>query len=89
MRKVIRVGDATTHGGKVISSSAPHFTVDGKAVACIGDKCTCPIVGHGGVCTIIEGDGKHTIDGRAVAYDGHKTSCGASLLAENGKLHQS
>lgn len=89
MRKVICVGDLTTHGGKVISSSAPHFTLDGKAVACLGDKCTCPMMGHGGICTIIEGDSKHTINGRPVAYEGHKTSCGAALQATNHKLHQS
>lgn len=88
MRKVICVGDDTSHGGKAISSSAPHFTVEGKAVACIGDKCTCPIQGRGGVCTIVEGDRKHTIDDRPVAYEGHKTSCGASLIAADGKLHQ-
>ena len=88
MRKVIYVGDVTSHGGKVISSSAPHFTVEGKSVACIGDKCTCPVQGHGGVCTIIEGDDKHTIGGRPVAYEGDKTSCGASLVAGNSKLYQ-
>lgn len=88
MRKVICVGDDTSHGGKVISSSAPHFTVEGKAVACIGDKCTCSVPNHGGVCTIIEGDSKHTIDGRPVAYEGHKTSCGATLMATNEQLHQ-
>lgn len=88
MRKVICVGDDTSHGGKVISSSASYFTVEGKAVACIGDKCTCPMLGHGGVCTIIEGDSKHTIDCCPVAYEGHKTSCGASLIASDEKLHQ-
>ena len=88
MRKVIRVGDPTTHGGKVISSRAPHFTVDGKPVVCVGDKCTCPIIGHGGTCVITEGDSKHTIDGHPVAYEGHKTSCGATLMATNDKLHQ-
>lgn len=87
MRKVIRLGDPTTHGGKVISSSAQHFTVDGKAVACVGDQCTCPIQGHGGVCTIIEGDSRHTVDGLEVAYEGHKTSCGASLMATSAKLY--
>lgn len=87
MRKVIRLGDPTTHGGKVISSSAKHFMVDGKPVACVGDKCTCPIQGHGGVCTIIQGDPKHTVDGLQVAYEGHKTSCGAALIANSEKLH--
>lgn len=88
MPRVICVGDPTSHGGKVISSSAPHFTVDGKAVACIGDRCTCPLTGHGGICTIIEGDSKHTIDGHRVAYEGHKTSCGATLMATSNKLRQ-
>lgn len=88
MRKVILLGDTTSHGGKVITSSARHFTVDGKPIVRVGDKCTCPVKGHGGVCTIVEGDSKHTIDGRQVAYEGHKTSCGASLIATGEKLHQ-
>lgn len=80
MRKVIRLGDATSHGGKVEVASAPHFTVDGIPVACMGDKCSCPIKGHDS-CTIAEGDPAHVIDGVAVAYDGCKTTCGATLVA--------
>jgi uncharacterized Zn-binding protein involved in type VI secretion len=76
MRKIIRLNDPTTHGGIVSSVAATHFTVGGIAVACIGDKTTCPLHGAG---TIIEGDPHHTIDGIAVAYEGHKTSCGATL----------
>lgn len=87
MRRVVCLGDATSHGGKVTSSSAPHFTVSGKAVACIGDKCTCPIKGHGGICTIVEGEEKHTIDGLQVAYEGHRTSCGAVLIATTEEFH--
>lgn len=79
MRKVIRLGDPTSHGGKVISAAAGHFTVSGITVARVGDVCSCPIRGHNG-CTIIEGDPLHTIDGVPVAYEGHKTSCGASLI---------
>ena len=80
MRNVIRVDDPTSHGGKVDKASATHFTVDGKAVACVGDLCSCPIKGHDN-CTIAEGDPHHVINGVAVAYDGHKTSCGALLIA--------
>lgn len=87
MRKVIRLGDGTSHGGKVISTSAPQFTVNGKPVACLGDKCSCPLPGHG-VGTIIEGDDKHTVGGIPVAYEGHRTSCGAILLANDVKFHQ-
>ncbi|GAB3428622.1 PAAR domain-containing protein [Massilia solisilvae] len=80
MPNVIRLGDSTSHGGKVVSVTANHFTVDGVAVARVGDLCSCPIPGHDN-CTIVEGDHTHTIDGIAVAYDGHKTSCGATLMA--------
>ena len=79
-KKVIRVGDPTSHGGQVLASSVPHFTVDGIAVAVFGDPCSCPQRGHSG-CTIAEGDRNHTIDGKAVAYEGHKTTCGAALEA--------
>ncbi|MBW8832059.1 MAG: PAAR domain-containing protein [Burkholderiales bacterium] len=79
-KKVIRVGDPTDHGGKVLSSGAPQFTVDGIAVALKGDLCSCPKRGHDN-CTIAEGDSEHTINGIPVAYEGHKTSCGAALVS--------
>lgn len=85
MRNVIRLGDPTSHGGKVESVCATHFTVDGIPVACVGDKCSCPIKGHAN-CTIAEGDPTHVIDGIAVAYDGHKTTCGATLTASIGNF---
>lgn len=78
MINVIRLNDPTSHGGKVYSVTASHFTVDGVAVARVGDKCSCPLHGPG---TIAEGDQHHTIDGIAVAYHGHKTSCGAVLTS--------
>lgn len=83
MRNVIRLGDATSHGGKVESVSATHFTVDGIAVACVGDPCSCPIKGHE-ECTIAEGNPHHLVDGISVAYEGHKTTCGAALIASTG-----
>jgi len=80
MRNVIRLGDATTHGGKVLSARAGHFKVGGVPVACVGDLCSCPIAGHNG-CTIKTGSVHHKIDGQKVAFDGDKTSCGATLIA--------
>ena len=56
MKGVIRLGDATTHGGKVISA-APNSTVLGIAFARQGDQCICPIKGHNN-CKIAEGDPK-------------------------------
>jgi uncharacterized Zn-binding protein involved in type VI secretion len=80
MKNVIRIGDPTSHGGQVMESGAPQFTVSGKPVALIGDKCSCPMTGHQN-CTIASGNAKHQINGKAVAYDGDKTSCGAILIS--------
>ncbi|MGZ5199117.1 MAG: PAAR domain-containing protein [Telluria sp.] len=87
MPNVIRLGDSTSHGGKVMSVSATHFTVDGIAVARVGDVCSCPVPGHDN-CTIAEGDPHHVIDGIAVAYEGHKTTCGAALIASIGNFSE-
>lgn len=78
MRNVIRLGDNTSHGGKVISCRATNFTVDGIPVACVGDPCSCPMPGHNG-CTIASGSSKHRIGGVQIAFQGCVTSCGAKL----------
>lgn len=87
MPNVIRLGDTTSHGGKVVSVSANQFTVDGIAVARVGDACSCPIKGHDN-CTIAEGEARHVIDDIAVAYEGHKTTCGATLVATIGNFSE-
>ena len=80
MPNIIRLGDPTSHGGKVVKISAKHYTVKDVAVARVGDLCSCPIKGHDG-CTIAEGNPNHTVEGVPVAYEGHKTTCGAVLSA--------
>lgn len=80
MANVVRLGDPTSHGGKVISTSASHITVDGVAVVLVGDKCICPIKGHNN-CKVVSGNASHTVEGVAVAYDGDTTSCGAKLIS--------
>jgi len=82
MKRVIRLGDPTTHGGKVIAA-APKTTAMGVAVARKGDACFCPIKGHQ-ICVIAEGDPKVLIDGVPVAFEGHATSCGAKLISTAG-----
>lgn len=84
MKNVIRLGDPTSHGGRVVSA-ASNYTAFGKAVARVGDRCVCPITGHQ-VCFIVEGDSSWTIDGRAVAVSGCKTSCGATLISTLGQV---
>ena len=79
MKGVIRLGDPTSHGGKVMAA-APKSKVMGVAVARKGDKCSCPHRGHDG-CVIAEGDPKVLIDGIPVAFEGHKTTCGATLVS--------
>jgi uncharacterized Zn-binding protein involved in type VI secretion len=87
MPNVIRLGDPTSHGGKVVSVSAPQFSVGGIPIARVGDLCICPLKGHE-VCTIMEGSLVHAVDGIAVAYEGHKTSCGATLIATVGNFSE-
>lgn len=79
-RPIIVVGDRTDHGGVVITGS-PFTDIDGKAVARIGDKVTCPQKGHGSVTAIVTGDQTAIIDGSPVARHGDKTACGATLLS--------
>lgn len=83
MSRIIRLGDPTDHGGTVVATSAPTYTVDGLPVALKGDACSCPKRGHNN-CTIAEGDPGHTVNGVPVAYEGHRTTCGAVLQSTIG-----
>ncbi|WP_206950773.1 PAAR domain-containing protein [Trinickia acidisoli] len=79
MRGIIRVGDATSHGGEVVSGSDMSKVMD-RPVARQGDRCICPMQGHQH-CVIAEGDPNFTVDGKPAAFHGHKTSCGATLIS--------
>ncbi|NPT41791.1 PAAR domain-containing protein [Paraburkholderia sp. 1N] len=79
MRGVIRVGDGTSHGGKVVTGYDASLVMD-RSIARVGDKCTCPMAGHRD-CVIVEGDPNVIVGGKAVAFDGHKISCGATLIS--------
>lgn len=79
-RPFIVLGDKTDHGGVVISASESS-DCDGKGVARVGDKVTCPKKGHGNVTTIVTGDSTALIDGRPAARHGDRTACGATLIS--------
>ena len=79
MRRVIRLGDPTSHGGRVLSASGTYVFF-GKPVARMGDKVSCPIPGHG-VVTIVEGDPDWTDNGKPVVLEGHHCSCGCVLIS--------
>jgi uncharacterized Zn-binding protein involved in type VI secretion len=79
-RPFILLGDKTSHGGTVVSASESS-NCDGKGIARVGDKVTCPHRGHGGVTTIVTGDPTAIIDGSPAARHGDMTACGATLIA--------
>ena len=83
----IRLGDPTSHGGTVQTAQS-QTNLMGKALACVGDQCACPLPGHAN-CKIIEGDPNWTINDKPVALNGHKTSCGATLIATVGNTERS
>jgi uncharacterized Zn-binding protein involved in type VI secretion len=87
MKRVIRLGDLTSHGGVVISAASTS-NMFGKPVALLGDKVSCPIPGHG-VCPIIEGDPSWNVGGKPVALEGHMTSCGAVLISSMPEIGRS
>ena len=80
MPNIIRLGDPTSHGGKVISASASDYLVDGIAAVRVGDHCNCPIPGHG-VTEVVEGDSDYLVEGKPVAFAGHQAGCGAKLIS--------
>ena len=77
-RMWVVLGDSTSSGGTVISGS-PFTDVDGKPVARVNDKATCPQ--HKGTFPIVDGDSTTIIDGHPVALHGSKLACGCSVLA--------
>jgi len=79
MKGIIRLGDPTSHGGKVVSASG-RVEVRGKKVARVGDRCSCPIKGHKD-CVIVDGHPTIEVDGVAVAFEGNRLSCGATLIS--------
>jgi uncharacterized Zn-binding protein involved in type VI secretion len=78
-KALIRLGDRTSHGGRVTEASGFSDAV-GVRIARVGDKVSCPIPGHHSP-VVTEGDETMIVDGKAVARDGDKISCGAVLIA--------
>ena len=77
-RMWVVLGDSTSSGGSVVSGS-PFTDIDGKPVARINDKATCPQ--HKGTFPIADGDPTTIIDGQPAALHGSKLACGCSVLA--------
>jgi uncharacterized Zn-binding protein involved in type VI secretion len=79
MIDLIRLGDSTDHGGKVISASST-MRFGGRYVARRGDRVSCPrhdIQPN----LIIDGDETMTDDGVPVARQGYRAACGCRLIS--------
>lgn len=81
----ITIGCPTTGGGQVISGNS-MFLIDGIAVACVGDKATCPT--HKVVATIVSGDPCMQIFGKAAARVNDSLCCGCKLLPQQNLVVQ-
>ena len=75
---VIRLGDSTSHGGKVISACS-DFIAEGKPIVLNGDLTICPQCKGTFPVQIATSDREHK--GKAVAYEGDKAACGATLIS--------
>jgi uncharacterized Zn-binding protein involved in type VI secretion len=81
-RAIIREGDTTSHGGRVLDGNVT-CTIDGKAVAGVGHRVQCPLCK--GIFPILPDllgrRYPHQADGRDTAVEGMRTACGAVLIA--------
>lgn len=75
----ITLGSPTTGGGKIISGDS-SFIIDGKAIACVGDKATCPK--HKCIATILAGDNHMIIMGKPAAVHNSPLSCGCKCIGD-------
>ncbi|MGF6594772.1 PAAR domain-containing protein [Pseudomonas sp. 2835] len=87
MNNIVRLNDATDHGGFVMESIA-HTNLIGRPMAGKGNLVSCPLCK--GIFPIIEGSSTYSINGIPVALDGMKTACGANLIASasHGSVHR-
>lgn len=81
-RAIIREGDTTSHGGRVLEGT-PTATIDGKAIAGVGHKVLCPLCEGVFVISpdVLGRRYPHRIHDRDTAVEGMRTTCGAVLIA--------
>lgn len=76
-KKIVVLGDATSHGGKVVSVSST-FEIEGKNVALLNDSVSCPEHGSN---PIVECDMSYEENGRGIVAHGCKSACGSVIYA--------
>jgi uncharacterized Zn-binding protein involved in type VI secretion len=80
MINLVRLGDATDHGGKAITASTT-MGADGRFVARQGDEVWCPVHPEVQPNLILEGDDSMVDNGKPIARQGHRATCGCRLLS--------
>jgi len=76
MKGIIRIGDRTTSGGRVLTGSA-NRKFHGIGVARVGDRVSCPA--HGST-VVNEGHPTFKDNGIPIAFHGHRCACGCALI---------
>lgn len=78
MALIARIGDSSTHGGRVITCAAVT-KAEGKLIARVNDLHVCPIPGHG-TTIIVNGSGNYKTEGKITAVYGSQAGCGAVII---------
>lgn len=84
MPGIVCLGDATTHGGKVVTASSTMF-INGIQVALVGDMVSCPIPFHG-INPIIEGAPTAMEEGVCVVVDNCLCACGCKVISSHPEI---
>jgi uncharacterized Zn-binding protein involved in type VI secretion len=79
MKNLAYEGDATSHGGKILTGS-DRIKVKGRRAARIGDKVSCPIHGDN---EIVERSSRMKDGTTPLSRDGDHTQCGAFFIASS------
>lgn len=78
MPAMIRLGDPSDHGGRMVSASG-KARIGGIQGCVSGDMHVCPLKGHG--TTAVTSSSKCTSNGRSVVRVGDVAGCGAVLVS--------
>lgn len=81
MSALIRLGDPSDHGGRMVSASG-KATINGVVGCVSGDMHVCPIKNHG--TTSVTGTSKLTSNGIRHIRVGDVAGCGAVLVSGSG-----
>ena len=87
MKKLVCLGDPTSHGGEVITATST-FSFHGRKAAIVGDLVSCPLfydearTRPHGINPIIEGGEGFTDEGRPLVVGGCRTQCGCFVIAQ-------